>query len=54
MPALRGAAAGTISGAMWNAALDNPENKQFVAAFTAKYKRIPSEYAATACPAFYL
>jgi branched-chain amino acid transport system substrate-binding protein len=48
MPALRGAAAGTISGAMWDAALDNPENKQFVAAFTAKYKRVPSEYAATA------
>lgn len=48
MPALRNAAAGTISGAMWDAALDNPENKQFVAAFTAKYKRVPSEYAAAA------
>jgi branched-chain amino acid transport system substrate-binding protein len=48
MPALRNAAAGTISGAMWETALDNPENKQFVAAFTAKYKRVPSEYAATA------
>lgn len=48
MPALRAAAAGTISGAMWDAALDNPESRQFVAAFTAKYKRVPSEYAATA------
>jgi branched-chain amino acid transport system substrate-binding protein len=33
---------------MWDAALDNPENKKFVAAFEAKYKRTPSEYAATA------
>jgi len=48
MPALRNAATGTVSGAMWDAALDNPENKQFVAAFTAKYKRVPSEYAAAA------
>lgn len=47
MPALRNAAAGTISGAMWDAALDNPENRQFVAAFKARYKRDPSEYAAT-------
>lgn len=48
MPALRDAAVGTVSGAMWDAALDNPENKKFVAAFEAKYKRTPSEYAATA------
>jgi branched-chain amino acid transport system substrate-binding protein len=48
MPALRNAAVGTISGAMWDAALDTPENKKFVADFTAKYKRVPSEYAATA------
>lgn len=47
MPALRDAAVGTISGAMWDAALDNPANRQFVAAFRAKYKRVPSEYAAT-------
>lgn len=47
MPALRDASVGTISGAMWDAALDNPANKQFVAAFRAKYKRVPSEYAAT-------
>jgi branched-chain amino acid transport system substrate-binding protein len=48
MPALGNASVGTISGAMWDAALDTPENKKFVAAFEAKYKRTPSEYAATA------
>jgi branched-chain amino acid transport system substrate-binding protein len=48
LPALRDAAVGSISGAMWDAALDTPENKKFVAAFEAKYKRTPSEYAATA------
>jgi branched-chain amino acid transport system substrate-binding protein len=48
IPALREAAVGTVSGAMWDAALDNPENKKFVAAFETKYKRPPSEYAATA------
>lgn len=47
LPSLRDAAAGTISGAMWDAALDTPENKKFVAAFEARYKRTPSEYAAT-------
>lgn len=47
LPSLRDAAVGTISGAMWDAALDTPENKKFVAAFEAKYKRTPSEYAAT-------
>ncbi len=48
LPSVRDAAAGTVSGAMWDAALDTPENRKFVAAFQAKYKRIPSEYAATA------
>ncbi len=48
MPALRDASVGTTFGAMWDAALDNPENRAFVAAFTARYKRVPSEYAATA------
>jgi branched-chain amino acid transport system substrate-binding protein len=48
MPGLRDAAVGTVSGAMWDAALDIPENRKFVAAFEAKYKRTPSEYAATA------
>jgi branched-chain amino acid transport system substrate-binding protein len=48
MPALRDAATGTIAGAMWDVAIDNPENKQFIEAFRAKYKRLPSEYAASA------
>jgi branched-chain amino acid transport system substrate-binding protein len=48
MPALREAAVGATFGAMWDAALDNPENRAFTAAFTAKYKRVPSEYAAAA------
>jgi branched-chain amino acid transport system substrate-binding protein len=47
MPAMREAAVGTTFGAMWDAALDNPENRAFVAAFTARYKRVPSEYAAS-------
>ncbi len=48
MPALQGAAVGTTFGAMWDAALDTPENRAFVAAFSAKYKRVPSAYAAAA------
>lgn len=48
LPSLRDAAAGTVSGAMWDAALDSPENRKFVAAFEAKYKRTPSAYAASA------
>lgn len=48
LPSLREAAAGSTSGAMWDAALDTPENRKFVAAFEARYKRTPSEYAAAA------
>ncbi len=48
LPALRDAAVGTISGAMWDAALDTPGNRKFVTAFEARYKRTPSGYAATA------
>ncbi|WP_457325576.1 ABC transporter substrate-binding protein [Roseateles sp. P5_E11] len=47
LPSLRDAAVGAISGAMYDASLDSPENKAFVAAFQAKYKRTPSLYAAT-------
>jgi branched-chain amino acid transport system substrate-binding protein len=47
LPSLREAATGTISGAMYDAALESPENRKFVAAFEAKYKRTPSLYAAT-------
>jgi len=47
LPSLREAAVGTISGAMYDAALETPENRKFVAAFEARYKRTPSLYAAT-------
>lgn len=47
LPSLRDAAVGNVSGAMYDAALDTPENRKFVAAFEAKYKRTPSLYAAT-------
>lgn len=48
MPALREAAIGTTFSAAWDASLDTPENRAFVAAFNAKYKRVPSEFAANA------
>ncbi|HEU0202640.1 MAG TPA: ABC transporter substrate-binding protein [Burkholderiaceae bacterium] len=48
LPSLRDTAAGAISGAMWDPALDSPANRKFVSAFEAKYKRTPSAYAATA------
>jgi branched-chain amino acid transport system substrate-binding protein len=48
LPGLRDAAVGSVSGAMWDAALDTPENKKFVEEFERKYQRTPSEYAATA------
>ncbi|CAN7563298.1 ABC transporter substrate-binding protein [Acidovorax sp. LjRoot129] len=54
LPSLRDAAVGTVSGAMWDAALDTPDNRRFVAAFEAKYKRTPSEYAATAFDAAHI
>jgi branched-chain amino acid transport system substrate-binding protein len=48
LPSLGDAAAGTIGAAMYDASLDSPENRKFVAAFEAKYKRTPSLYAAAA------
>ena len=48
LPGLRDAAVGATSAAMWDAALDTPENTRFVAAFEAKFKRTPSTYAAAA------
>lgn len=46
MPALRDAAVGVISGAMWDVALKTPGNAEFIAAFSKKYGRAPSHYAA--------
>lgn len=46
LPALGDTATGVISAAMYDASLDTTENRKFVAAFEAKYKRTPSLYAA--------
>lgn len=44
--AQRDAAVDVISGAMWDAVLTTPGNSEFVAAFTRKFNRVPSLYAA--------
>jgi branched-chain amino acid transport system substrate-binding protein len=46
LPAQQDAALGVISGTFWGPDFDNAVSKQFVADFEAKYKRIPSQYAA--------
>lgn len=48
LPALQDTAVGVIHGSPWGPDLDNPQNHRFVADFEKKYKRVPSEYAATA------
>lgn len=44
--ALRDAAVGAVSGAMWDIPLKTPGNEEFVAKFSAKFGRAPSHYAA--------
>src|SRR5690606_21531720 len=46
LPALQDLALGAITNAPWAPNLDNPQSKQFVEAFQAKYNRVPSQYAA--------
>src|SRR5690606_22858867 len=46
LPALQDMALGAITNAPWAPNLDNPQSKQFVEAFQAKYNRVPSQYAA--------
>lgn len=46
LPALGDAAMGMVSGSFWAPDFDNAASKTFVQAFEAKYKRIPSNYAA--------
>lgn len=46
LPAMGDAAAGLVSGTFWGPDLPNPTNQKFVKDFEAKYKRIPSQYAA--------
>jgi branched-chain amino acid transport system substrate-binding protein len=45
-PAQGDAAVGLIMGTNWTADLDNAANKKFVAAFSAKYNRLPATFAA--------
>ena len=46
LPALKTQAEGIVAGAMWDAALDNPQSNAFEQAFQDKYKRAASLYAA--------
>ncbi|HUC65631.1 MAG TPA: ABC transporter substrate-binding protein [Stellaceae bacterium] len=46
LPAIGDAAAGNYEVSFWSPDLDNPRNRQFVAAFRAKYHYMPSYYAA--------
>jgi branched-chain amino acid transport system substrate-binding protein len=46
LPAIGDAALGVKNSASWSKDLDNEANKQFVEAFQAEYKRLPSIYAA--------
>ncbi|TFL08786.1 ABC transporter substrate-binding protein [Pusillimonas caeni] len=46
LPAQGEAATGAVNGSFWGPDFDNDTSKHFVEAFEAKYKRIPSQYAA--------
>ena len=46
LPALKDQAIGAVTGSPYSPDIDNPQNKKFVADFQAKYKRLPSLYAA--------
>jgi branched-chain amino acid transport system substrate-binding protein len=48
LPALKDTALGVLSGTFWGPDFANPVSQKFVADFRAKYKRIPSQYAAQA------
>lgn len=48
LPAIGNDALGGITATLWNAELDNPANKRFVADFTKKYGYMPAEYGAQA------
>lgn len=48
LPAVGDVALGAVNGSQWSPDLDNPVNQAFVAAFEAKYGRLPSLYAAQA------
>lgn len=46
LPAQGDAALGVVTGTFWGPDFNNPANRKFVADFEARYKRIPSQYAA--------
>lgn len=46
LPAQGDAALGVVTGTFWGPDFNNPANRKFVADFEAKFKRIPSQYAA--------
>ena len=46
LPAIGDSAMGIISGGFWAPDFDNPQSRKFVKDFEAKYKRVPSNYAA--------
>ncbi len=46
LPAMGDAALGVLAGTFWGPDFSNAANQQFVKEFEAKYKRIPSQYAA--------
>lgn len=48
LPALQEAAVGVVHASPWGPDLENPSNKRFVQDFEKRYRRVPSEYAATA------
>jgi branched-chain amino acid transport system substrate-binding protein len=48
LPALKDTALGVLSGTFWGPDFTNPVSQKFVADFRAKFKRIPSQYAAQA------
>jgi branched-chain amino acid transport system substrate-binding protein len=48
LPALKQTALGALTGTFWGPDFKNPVSQKFVADFRAKYKRIPSQYAAQA------
>lgn len=48
LPALKEDALGVVHFAPWGPDIDGEQNRRFVADFDAKYKRLPSEYAAAA------
>ena len=54
LPALGDAAAGNYEVSYWSPDLDNPRNKEFVAAFRKKYNYIPSYYAAQTFDAIFM